>query len=180
MRKTTAQTYNELMKDSTKYKSMEVAEQQLLSLPKQLEELIERAEQELDEDVFALVMILKKDFRMAYVVKRIFFYSAFLPKPMPDQAVWVYTKSTGKLEFMWSLPEPECCVYMSHMIQIDPKWKRTSDWCRGYFDKTLIDQRRKETGVKLETESEFLELNRNKLTNALNDYQEGLLANTLN
>lgn len=180
MKKTTAQISNELMKDRTKYKSMEVAEQQLLSLPKQLEELIERAEKELEEDTFALVMILKKDFRMPYVVKRIFFYSAFLPKPMPDQAVWVYNRKTQKLTFMWSLPEPEGCAYLSYMVQVDPKWKRTADWCKGYFNKTLIDQRRKETGVKLETESEFLELNRNKLTNALSNYQEGLLADTSN
>lgn len=180
MRKTTAQIYNELMKDRTKYSSLEVAEAQLLTVPKQLEEVIQRAKKELAEDTFAIVMVLKKDFRMAYCVKRMFFYSAFLPKPMPDQAVWVYTHSTGKLQFMWSLPEPEECVYLSWMVQIDPKFKRTAEWCRGYFNKTLLDQRRKETGVTLETEKEYLELNREKLTNALSDYQQGLLSEALN
>lgn len=163
MKKTTAQINNENLKDTTNYDAMEIAEQGVNTLEKQLQIAIDRGRQQFSENVFSVIMLFKQDPRQTTVLKRVFTASPFMPKPRPDQAVWVYNRITDKLTFMWSLPNAHITSCLSVMLAPPKYWQRTATWCRAFFEGRLVDLIRKETGITLETEREFLRSHREEL-----------------
>jgi len=168
--------------DPTKVDTMEVGEAMVESLDQELIDCIERGKKNLSDPSFAIVQILKKDRFFQNGIKRIFLYSAFLPKPTFDQAVWIYDRRSDKCTFMWSIPDRECAAMLSALISVDKNWKRTADWCKSLYKnpQELIDQRRKETKVFLETEKEYLQSHSEELTRAFDDYIKTFTSNSLN
>lgn len=168
--------------DPTKVKSMEVAREMVNTVEQELIDCIERGKKKLSDPSFAVVQLTKKDYFFQNGLKREFLFSAFLPKPTFDQAVWVYDRRTDKCTFMWSIPDRECAASLCEMISVSKEWKRSADWCKMLYKdpQLIIDRRRAETKIDLETEKEYLELHREELTRALDDYIKTLAANSLN
>jgi hypothetical protein len=180
MQKTTAQIYNELQDDPTKYNSMEIAEAASESIEAQVRKSIQKGLKKFSDDLFSIVMMSKKDRNLPFMVKRLFTETPFLPKPAPDQAVWVYNRKTDKLTFMWSLPNPHLCALLSVSNNVDKKWENTALWCRLFFEGKLHHYIRAKNNIKIETEKEFKYLHREELLKMFNDHRESLITDALN
>lgn len=69
-------------------------------------------QKELFKEPFYLVVITKREKLMTNVMRNYFMSRQSCPTPDWDQAVYRYTKSEDKLEFLWVIPDRDICDWM--------------------------------------------------------------------
>jgi hypothetical protein len=157
MTETTSAIANKLLEKEPVVSSMEVSAALLETLPLELDKCAKNGIEALPGvDYFSIIQIMMSDINNPYVMKRLFMYYPFLPKPKPDMAVWEFCAKDGSLNFLWSLPDPFTCVYASYLVGVGKEWQSTARWCRDFYDGTLIDNVRKEKKIHLKTQEEYL------------------------
>ena len=104
-RKTAGQLSQQASADTTKYDALEVGHAMADDIEKHLHESIQKHKYIIDEEQFCVVMIIAKDNMIKNLIRRKFYCWPYLPKPRPNQAVFLYDKRKDKIiKRLWVLP----------------------------------------------------------------------------
>ena len=152
--------------DSSKIDPLEVAHALTDDITQQLQICAKRGEKQLDEEEFCLVLVVAGDPLIAGVRRHKYFFYPYLPKPRPQQAVFLYNKSNQSIRRLWSLPDAKVMSIISTMGYVDEKWKTTKLWSEAFFNDNFFEVIRKQHNIKMESEAEYLNAHREELIQA--------------
>jgi hypothetical protein len=181
-RKTAGELALKAASDSTKYNALDVGYALTEDVQQQIEICIERHNNLFDEPQYCVVMQLADDPLIKGVLRRKFYGYLFIPKPRPRQMVMLYTKATNSIIRLWTLPDAMTMAIISEMVTVAPQWEKTKQWVDWFYENWVLEAQRgdhfkfknnkpvdffhhirKQHGIKLESEQEFLNANREKL-----------------
>lgn len=153
-------------RDNTKYDPFELGEALCNDILDEVWKCIEAHHAIIDEPEFCVVMVIATDNLIKGVKRRKFYAWPYLPLPRPNQMCFLYEKKHDSIRFLWSLPGPKVMAIVSEMPSVDKVWARTKRWSDSFYNGTFHEDIRKEHGIFLLSESEYLKANREELIKA--------------
>jgi hypothetical protein len=180
MTKKTRITAGELSKkalaDRTKYDALEVGHAMVDDIDSHISECIQKHLNYVDEegnhpfrmlDQFAVVMVIAKDNLIKNVIRRKFYCCPFLPSPRPNQAVFLYTKSAGRIvRRLWVLPSDMVMAELASLAIVDKRYKTMQAWSIAFFDGKFWEYIRYESGITMVSQQEYISQHREELIQA--------------
>lgn len=195
-RKTAGELSLQVGADNTKYDSLEIGHALTQDIQKELEICVNRHIDILDEDVWCVGYLLSKHQSLQNVMVRNFFATLYLPKPRPNQTIFLYERRYHKItKRLWALPNAATMAELSTMTSVDPAYKNMKYWSDAFFkgwkydksEQAMINHTpshffniiRLQHGITLESEKEYLDAHRSELIKACGNQTESLVANSL-
>lgn len=175
-RKTAGALTLEAASDQTKYNAREVG-QHLAddgSIEKNLYECAIHHSKIFNEDEFCVGFVITSDPLIKGIMRRKFFAMLYLPSPRPEQAVFLYNKTLAAFtKRLWILPaafsgNPQAWT-MERLYQtaVVPKQYQTmKDWTQAFYDGVFWPFIRKQHGIDMLSEIEYLNTHREELIEA--------------
>lgn len=152
------------MADETKYDSLEVGHALTEDIAKELEICVRRHNPIFDEKEYCVGYLLATDPLIKGVMRRKFFAMLYLPSPRPNQAVFLYNKTFDRFtKRLWVLPNAMTMAELSESPIVDKQWQSMKAWSDAFFNGTFWQFIRKEAGIDMLSELEYLHANREKL-----------------
>lgn len=153
--------------DSTKYDALEVGHGMTDDIEKHLRECIEKHRNIFDEKEFCIVMIIAKDPLISNLIRRKFYAWPYLPKPRPNQAVFLYNKGLDRItKRLWVLPSDMVMAELASMPLVDKRYKTMQAWSVAFFKGTFWEYIRYEHDINMPSEQEYFLANREELVKA--------------
>src|ERR1700704_428102 len=97
MRQTAGELSLKAKSDTTKYDALEIGHALADDIMPQLRQCIENHKTIIDENEFCIVMLISKDTLISNLQRRKFYAWPFLPKPRPNQSVFLYNKGLDRI-----------------------------------------------------------------------------------
>lgn len=133
-RETAGQISNKLNKDTTKYDALEVGHAMADDIMPHLRQCIENHKEIINENEFCVVMLLAKDPLLATVIRRKFYAWPYLPKPRPNQAVFLYNKGQDKItKRLWVLPSDMVMAELHSLSHVDKRYETMKAWSDAFY-----------------------------------------------
>ncbi len=164
------------LSDTTKYDALEVGHAMADDVGKHLDECVEKHLNYVDEegnypfrqlDEFCVVMVIAKDNLIKNVIRRKFYCAPFLPSPRPNQAVFWYKKSLGKIaQRLWVLPSDMVMSELSSLAVVDKTYKTMQAWSVAFFEGKFWEFVRYESGTTMVSQQEYISQHREELVQA--------------
>ena len=164
------------LSDTTKYDAREVGHAMADDIDKHLDECIEKHLNYVDQegnhpfrmlDEFCVVMVLAKDNLIKNVIRRKFYCCPFLPSPRPNQAVFLYRKSAGRIvQRLWVLPSDMVMAELASLAIVDKRYKTMQAWSVAFFEGKFWEYIRYEHGIQLLSQQEYISKHREELIQA--------------
>ncbi len=156
MIETAGEIQNKLNKDTTKYDAREVGHAMTDDFAKHLFESINIYKNRIEEDQFCVVMIIGEDPLIKNVKRRKFYCWPFLPKPRPNQSVFLYNKRTETLtKRLWVLPSDMVMAELASLPHVDKRYQTMQAWAIAFFKGTFWDYIRYEHNIDMLSETEY-------------------------
>ncbi len=168
--------------DNTVYDPLELGHAITDDVVQQLRICAERHEKIFDEDEYCVVLFVCSDPMLANVRRHKYAAFLYLPSPRPQQSVFFYNKINKNLTRLWSMPDARVMATICDMPYVVPMWQNTQGWCRAFFhgwrhDKVndvyinttphhFFEFIRKQHNIKMLSEKEYLDANREELIKA--------------
>lgn len=153
--------------DTTKYNDYEVRHEATHDIGAQLQECINIHNKIFDEKEYCVGFVYATDPLIAGVKRRKFFASLYLPSPRPEQTVFLYSKAKDCLEKrLWCLPDWKRMAILSELPSVDGDWKSVKEWCDAFYNRTFWHFIRKQHGIDMLSEHEYLNAHREELIQA--------------
>ena len=159
--------------DTTKYDALEVGHAMADDIGTHLDECIETHLNYIDEagnhsfrmlDEFCVVMVIAKDNLIKNVIRRKFYCCPFLPSPRPNQAVFLYTKSAGRIvRRLWVLPSDMVMAELAELAVVDKRYQTMQAWSVAFFEGKFWEYIRYESGTRMVSQQEYLLQHREEL-----------------
>lgn len=167
-RKTAGELSAKAQKDNTDYNLLEIGHAMTDNILEGLRECRANHNPIFDEDVYCVGYVIGTDPLICTVKRRKFFAFLYLPKPRPNQTVFLYRKSTDTFEKMlWCLPSAARMAQLSSTSCIVPKeYERMQAWSVAFYKGTFWEYIRHEHNIKMPSEHEYFLANRQKLIEA--------------
>lgn len=165
-RKTAGELSLKAASDKDRYDLREVAEAALSDIPAQVYECARSHLEKLNEPEFCVVLIRAGDPLLHNAVRKKTYAWLYLPDPRPEQAVFLYRKANDSIKLLWSLPSAKVMAVISEMRNVAPQWASTKRWSDYFYSGKFHEMIRKEHGIKLESQDEYLNANREELIKA--------------
>lgn len=166
-RVTAGELSKKAMSDTTKYDALEVGHAMADNIHEQLKQSIEKHYHIIDEDEFCIVMVIAKDPLIKNLKRRKFYCWPYLPKPRPNQAVFLYNKKKDQItKRLWVLPSDMVMSELASLSVVDKRYETMQAWSVAFFQGTFWDYIRHEHGIDMLSEHEYLLANRDKLIQA--------------
>lgn len=155
-------------RDTTKYNALEVGHYMAEDIEKLLYESIELYRDIILEDEFCVVMLIAKDPLIPNLIRRKFYCWPYLPKPRPNQSVFLYNKSQGKIvKRLWVLPSDMVMAELAGTsVIVDKRYQTMQAWSVAFFKGTFWEYIRYEQNITLQSEHEYFLEHREELINA--------------
>ena len=106
---------------------------------------------------FYVVTLLKQERTMANVIRTLFMQTIACPTPDYNQSVFKYHASEEKLQYLWTVPDPQTLeLLLRNARYVVPEERPLLEMCMMFVDGTLLRRCRKlngedpETGIVLE------------------------------
>lgn len=152
--------------DTTRHDPMEIAEALLEDTLEQVLICINNHYHLIDENEFCVVRITATD-PLIHNLRRYKYYAwPYLPKPRPNQTVFLYEKQKDTIKLLWALPPAHTMASVSSLLYVAKPWRRTKVWCDAFYMGNFWETIRKMSDIDLLSESEYLELHRKELIEA--------------
>ena len=162
--------------DRTKYDMLEVAHALTDDIAQQLQICAQTHSKIFDEDEFFLVLVIAGDPLIHGVRRHKYTAFPYMPKPRPQQTVFLFNKKTQSCKRLWSLPDAKTMAIVSEMPYVAPQWQSTKFWCDCFFEGKFFDRIREQHNIDHLSESEYLNLHRAELIKAGCNEMEGFVA----
>lgn len=153
--------------DPKNYNTLEVGHDLTQDLAEQLKICAERHWDIFNEDEYCVGYVIASDPLIKGVMRRKFFAYLYLPSPRPDQTVFLYSKRWNRfVKRLWTLPNYVKMAELSEMATVPPQYKDMKGWCDAFYAFKFWQYIRKQHGIDMLSESEYLNANREKLIQA--------------
>ena len=167
MRVTAGELSKKALSDITKYDALEVGHAMAEDIEKHLYESVQKYYKIFDEKEFCVVMVVAKDPLIKNLVRRKFYCSLYLPSPRPNQAVFLYSKSSGRItKRLWVLPSDTVMAELSSLAVVDKRYKTMQAWSIAFFQGTFWEYIRHEHDLDMLSEHEYFLKHREELIKA--------------
>jgi len=166
-RKTAGELSRKAFEDTTKYDALEVGHALADDLDVQFRICIENYRDKINENEFCLVMLISSDTLIANLQRRKFYAWPFLPKPRPNQSVFLYNKSLDRITHrLWVLPSAMVMAELAEAGAVHKRYETMQAWSIAFFRGTFWDYVRHDQGITLQSETEYRSQHSQKLIEA--------------
>lgn len=168
MRISAGELSRKAMSDATRYDSREVGHAMADDIDKHLYESIQKHKNIINESQFCVVMVIAKDPLIKNLIRRKFYCWPYLPKPRPNQAVFLYDKDSDKIvKRLWVLPSDMVMAELAGTSVIVHKQYATMQaWSVAFFKGTFWEYIRHEHQIDMPSEHEYFLQHREELIKA--------------
>jgi len=167
MRQTAGELSQKALSDITKYDALEVGHAMADDIEKHLYQAVKNYHNMIDEKEFCVVMIVAKDPLIKNLVRRKFYCWPYLPSPRPNQAVFLYNKSIGRIiKRLWVLPSDVVMAELASLVTVDKRYKTMQAWSVAFFEGKFWEYIRYESGINMPSEHEYMLQHREELIKA--------------
>lgn len=167
MRKTAGELSKEALYDKTKYNALEVGHYMAEDIEKHLYESIAKHKNIIDETEFCVVMVIAKDPLISNLIRRKFYCWPYLPKPRPNQSVFLYNKGADRIiKRLWILPSDMVMAELASNIIVDKKYQTMQAWSVAFFEGNFWEYIRYEHKIDMPSEHEYFLKHRQELIDA--------------
>jgi hypothetical protein len=134
MHQTAGEISNKLRKDTTKYDALEVGHAMTDDIMPHIRQCIENHKTIIDEPEFCIVMLIAKDPLIEGVTRRKFYAWPYLPKPRPNQAVFLYNKALDKItKRLWVLPSDVVMAELHSLHHVAKPYRTMKAWSDAFY-----------------------------------------------
>jgi hypothetical protein len=164
------------LSDETKYKAIDVGYAMADDIDRHLNECIETHLKYTDEsgqhpfamlDEFCVVMVIATDPLISNLIRRKFYCCPFLPSPRPNQAVFLYTKVSGRIsKRLWVLPSDMVMAELAELAIVDKQYKTMQAWSVAFFEGKFWQYIRYEHDITMLSQQEYISKHREELVQA--------------
>lgn len=167
-RQTAGYLSNKAKKDFTDYNLLELGHAIAEDVPEEMRECREVYNKKYDEEEYCLVRQPASDCLIDNARRYKYFGFLYLPKPRPDQMVWLYNKSLDQfVKMLWILPSVARMEQLVTTRCIVPKeYRRMQAWSVAFYNGTFFEYIRYEHNITMPSEHEYFLANREKLIQA--------------
>jgi hypothetical protein len=160
------------LSDTTKYKALEVGHWMAEDIEPHLYQAIANYENMIDENEFCVVMVLATDPLIKNLIRRKFYCWPYLPSPRPNQSVFLYNKSAGRIiKRLWVLPS---ALAMSDLTDprltvnkmVHKRYETMQAWSMAFFEGKFWEYIRYESEINMPSEHEYFLQHREELIQA--------------
>lgn len=125
---------NKALKDNTKYDALEVGHALADDIMPHLRQCIENHKTIIDENEFCIVMLISKDPLIQNLIRRKFYAWPYLPKPRPNQAVFLYNKTLDRItKRLWVLPSDVVMAELHSLTHVDKRYQTMKAWTDAFY-----------------------------------------------
>lgn len=167
-RKTAGELSSQAMADMTRYDALEVGHYLAEDIEEHLYESIRLHKTIIDEPEFCVVMVIATDPLIPNLMRRKFYCWPYLPKPRPNQAVFLYNRAADRItKRLWVLPSDMTMAELATSNLIVHKRYRTMQaWCVAFFKKDFWEYIRFDQEIDMLSEHEYFLKHRKELIEA--------------
>ena len=120
--------------DTTKYDALEVGHALADEIMPQLRLCIENHKTIINENEFCIVMLISKDPLICNLQRRKFYAWPYLPKPRPNQSVFLYNKGLDKITHrLWILPSDMVMAELHDLSHVDKRYQTMKAWSDAFY-----------------------------------------------
>lgn len=168
MPQTAGELAHKAASDKTKYDALEVGHHLADDIGIHLLQAIENYKPLINEPEFCVVMVIAKDPLIKNAIRRKFYCWPYLPKPRPNQAVFLYNKAKDTItKRLWVLPSD---VVMAELASSDlivhKRYETMQAWSVAFFKGTFWDFIRHMHDIDMPSEHEYFLAHREELLKA--------------
>jgi hypothetical protein len=167
-RKTAGELSQKALSDFTKYDALEVGHAMADDIEIHLYDSVQKHKHIINENEFCVVMLIAKDPLIKNLIRRKFYCWPYLPKPRPNQAVFLYNKSLDKItKRLWVLPSDMVMAELAGTnVIVDKRYETMQAWSVAFFKGQFWDYIRHEHGINMLSEHEYFLKHRDELVQA--------------
>jgi len=93
---------------------------------------------------FYVVVLTKAERILTNTFRNYFFSRSSCPTPFYDQTVWRYNKRVGRVEYLWTVPGKDECVYiLQNKSELPPSHQQLLKFVIMFFKGVLLDMAKK-------------------------------------
>lgn len=168
VRVTAGELSKKALDDTTKYDSREVGHAMADDIEIHLYESIQKHKHIINENEFCVVMIISKDPLIKNLIRRKFYCWPYLPKPRPNQAVFLYDKRLDKIvKRLWVLPSDMVMAELAGTnVIVHKRYETMQAWSVAFFKGSFWEYIRHEHKINMPSEHEYFLQHREKLIEA--------------
>jgi hypothetical protein len=120
--------------DKTKYDALDTGHAMSHDIDLELRKCIELHRDIFDENEFCIVMLISKDPLIKNLIRRKFYAWPYLPKPRPNQAVFLYNKGLDKITHrLWVLPSDMVMAELHELPIVDKRYQTMKVWADAFY-----------------------------------------------
>jgi hypothetical protein len=120
--------------DTTKYDALEVGHALADEIMPQLRLCIENHKNIINENEFCIVMLIAKDTLISNLMRRKFYAWPYLPKPRPNQSVFLYNKWLDRITHrLWVLPSDMVMAELHELTHVDKRYQTMKGWSDAFY-----------------------------------------------
>lgn len=168
VRQTAGELSTKALSDTTKYDSLEVGHALADDIDKHLRQAINNYKDIIQENEFCVVMIIAKDPLIKNLMRRKFYCWPYLPKPRPNQSVFLYSKSKDRLvKRLWVLPSDMVMAELAGTnVLVHKRYQTMQAWSVAFFKGTFWEYIRHDQNIDMLSEHEYFLKHRDELIKA--------------
>ena len=134
MRKSAGELSKKSLSDTTKYNALEVGHALADEIMPQLRICIENHKTIINENEFCIVMLISKDPLISNLMRRKFYAWPYLPKPRPNQSVFLYNKGKDQITHrLWILPSDMVMAELHELTHVDKRYQTMKAWSDAFY-----------------------------------------------
>lgn len=141
---TAGELANKALSDNTKYNALEVGHALADDIMPHLRQCIENHKTIINENEFCIVMLISKDPLISNLMRRKFYAWPYLPKPRPNQSVFLYNKGLDQITHrLWILPSDVVMAELHSLPHVDARYKTMKGWSDAFYKGWKLDKKTK-------------------------------------
>ncbi len=144
-RKYAGELAQKALADTTKYDALEVGHALADEIMPELRKCIENHKTIIDENEFCIVMLIAKDPLIKNLMRRKFYAWPYLPKPRPNQSVFLYNKGKDAITHrLWILPSDMVMAELHSLSHVDKRYQTMKAWSDAFYKGWRFNKKTKE------------------------------------
>jgi hypothetical protein len=134
MRISAGELSKKALADNTKYDALEVGHALTSDAMREFRKTIENHKTIIDENEFCLIRLIAEDPLIKNLKRHKYYAWPYLPKPRPNQAVFLYNKGLDKITHrLWILPSAVVMAELHSLKMVDKRYQTMKAWTDAFY-----------------------------------------------
>lgn len=178
---TAGEKANKALKDEAKYNPQDIAHGMAEDIFKGLQESVELYYPHIEQEQFCAVYVRAADPLIPNLIRNKFYCWPWLPKPRPDQGVFLFDKRVNNFtKRLWVLPPPHTMAELAssqELLMAEP-YRNMRDWSVAFFKGTFWEFIRYQHDIDMLSQDEYMKLHGKELFEPDGDFANGGITET--